>query len=211
MTDEYDEVRSPARDAASQGGDLRDQVRSLVLTAVMERKTDPKAIVGVMKSALAGLGEGYGAHAGNAGASLKTAVAGLDEAVGKSLYALRVAVEEGWDQGRRFADSDLREAYDAVRNLESDLLGTLREVGGRSQGVVKEEFTRLSEHLSRNGSDTRKQISAVLAVLGRDFGQVAGAAARDAGADAREAAGRLSAVASGILHGLADALDSRKA
>ncbi|OIO79872.1 MAG: hypothetical protein AUJ86_00690 [Hydrogenophilaceae bacterium CG1_02_62_390] len=211
MTDEYDEVRSPVRDAASQGGDLRDRVRSLVLTAVMDRKTDPKAIVGVMKSALAGLGEGYGTHAGNAGESLKTAVAGLDEAVGKSLYALRVAVEEGWDQGRRFADSDLREAYDAVRDLESDLLGTLRDVGGKSQGVVKEEFARLSEHLSRNGSDTREQIGAVLAVLGRDIGQVAGAAARDAHSDVREATGRLSAVASGILHGLADALDSRQA
>jgi len=48
-------------------------------------------------------------------------------------------------------------------------------------------------------------------VLGRDIGQVAGAAARDAHSDVREAAGRLSAVASGILHGLADALDSRQA
>jgi hypothetical protein len=210
MTNEFDEVRTPVRDAASEGGDLRERVRGLVLQAIMNRKADAKAFGGVMKSALEGLGEGYGSHAGNAGESLKTAVAGVDEAVGKSLYALRTALEESWSQGRRFADTDLREAYDAVRGLEDNLLGTLKETGSKSQGLLKEEFGRIGEHLSRNGSDTGKQISEVLGALSRDLGQVAGDAARDAKVDAREAAGRLSAVTAGILHGLADALHSHQ-
>jgi hypothetical protein len=211
MTNEYDEVREPAREAASEGGDLRERVRGLVLDAIMKRKADPKAIGSVMKSALEGLGEGYGAHAGNAGDSLKTAVAGVDEAVGKSLYALRITLEESWDQGRRFAETDLRDAYDALRGLDDNLIGTLKETGAKSRGVLKDEFTHLSEHLVRNGTDTGSQLRDVLAALGRGLGQVAGDASRDARADAREAAGRLAAVTSGVLRGLADALDSRKA
>lgn len=209
MTGE-EEVRMPMREAASQGGDLKERVRGLVLQAIVERKADPKAIRGVMKDAVEGLGEGLGSQAGNAGDTIKSAVTGLDEAIGKSLYALKSAVEETWGNGRQFADADLREAYDAVRGLDDDLVGTLKEVGGRSKGVIKDEFTRLSEHLGRNGSDTGSQIKSVLAVLGRDLGNTATETGRGLKGDAREAAGRLSAVTSGILRGLADALDGRK-
>lgn len=205
-----EEVRIPLRDAASEGGDLRERVRGLVLRAIVERKADPKALREVMQSAVAGLGEGLGDHAGTAGASLWSAVGGLDEAVGKSLYALQAAVEETWGNGRRFADADLREAYDAVRGLDDDLVGILREAGGKTKGVLRDEFASLSEHLGRNGSDTGAQIKSVLAVLGRDLGHTAADAGRDAKSDAIEAAGRLSAVTSGILRGLADALDGRK-
>ncbi|TCJ11723.1 hypothetical protein EZJ19_14480 [Parasulfuritortus cantonensis] len=210
MTNEEDEVRLPIRVAASEGGDLRARVRDLVLRAIVDRKADPKAYRAVLKDAVEGLGEGFGAHAEHAGESLRSAVGGLDEAMGKSLYALQTAVEEAWDNGRRFADADLREAYDAVRGLEDDLVGTLKDVGGRTKGVVNDEFTRLGEHFGRNGTDTGTQIKSVLDVLGRGLGGAAKDAGRDLKDDAREAAGRLSAVTSGILRGLADALDGRK-
>jgi len=77
--------------------------------------------------------------------------------------------------------------------------------------VLKEEFSRVYEHLVRNGSDTGTQVKDVMALFSRELGQVAGAAARDARTDATEAAGRMAAVTSGILHGLADALDKKKA
>ncbi|NTV96267.1 MAG: hypothetical protein HGA75_12765, partial [Thiobacillus sp.] len=209
MTSEV-EVRDPVRAAASEGGDLKDRVRNLVLRAIVDRKADPKAYREVLKDAVEGLGEGFGAHAGSAGESLKSAVTGLDEAMGKSLYALQSAVEETWGNGRRFAETDLREAYDAVRGLDDDLVGTLKDVGGKTKGVLKDEFTRMGEHLGNNGSDTGTQIKSVLDVLGRDLGLTAKDAGRDLKEDAREAAGRLSAVTSGILRGLADALDGRK-
>jgi hypothetical protein len=209
MTSEV-EVLVPLREAASEGGDLRGRVRDVVLRAVVERKADPKAIREVMQSAVEGLGQGLGGHADQAGEVLSTAVAGLDEALGKSLYALQAAVEETWGNGRYFADTDLREAYDAVRGLDDDLVKTLKEASGQTKGVVRDEFARLSEHFGRNGSDTGAQMKSVLSVLGRDLGLVAGVAGREIGDEAREAAGRLSAVSSGILRGLADALDGHK-
>lgn len=204
------EVREPVREAASEGGDLRERVRRLVLDAVVNRQSDPQAVRQVMKDAVEGLGEGLGGHAGNAGETLRTAMAGLDEAMSKSIYALRMAVEESWEKGRQFADTDLRTAYDAMRGLEDDLLGTLRTTGEKSQGLLKEEFSRLGEHLMRNGTDTGAQTRKVLEVLSRDLGATTTEAARDIQADAREASGRLSAVTSGILRGLADAMDGRK-
>lgn len=205
-----DEVLIPLRDAASEGGDLRERVRSLVLDAIVRRKADPRAIREVMKEAVEGLGEGLGGHAGNAAESLRSGLAGLDEAMGKSLYAIQAAVEETWGNGRRFAETDLRTAYDAVRGLEDDMVGTLRDAGGKTGGVLREEFARMGEHLGRSGSDTGAQIKSVLEVLTRELGATAGEAGKEVKADAREAAGRLSAVTSGILRGLADALDGKK-
>lgn len=204
------DVLSPLREAAREGGDLRERVRALVLSALVERQADPKAIRSVMQDAVTGLGEGLSGHAEIVGDSLSTAMTGLDEALGKGLYALQAAVEESWGNGRRFAESDLREAYDAVRGLDDDLVGTLREVGGRAGGVLNEEFSRLGEHFGRNGTDTGAQLRSVLAVLARDMGATAGDTGRDLRADAREATGRLAQVSSGILRGLADALDGRK-
>jgi hypothetical protein len=204
------EVTVPLREAATEGGDLRARVRGLVLQSIVDRKADPKAFREVMKAAVTGLGQGLDGHADRAGATLKDGLSGLDEAVGRGLYALQYALEESWGNGRRFADADLREAYDAVRGLDDDLVGTLREAAGKSGGVLKEEFSRLSEHLARNGSDTGTQLKSVLDVLARQLAATATDAGRDARSEAREAAGRLSAVTSGILRGLADALDGRK-
>jgi phosphoenolpyruvate-protein kinase (PTS system EI component) len=210
MSSENEDVRENTREAAGESGDLRERVRRLVLEAVVHRKADPKAIREVMQDVVEGLGEGLGGHAETAGESLKRAVSGLDEAMTKSLYAMQLAVEETWDKGKRFAESDLREAYDAVRDLENDLVGTLRRTGERARGTLKDEFILMSEHLARSGSDTGAQTKLVLQALRRDMGVAAGGVVRDVGADAREASGRLSAMTSGILRGLADALDGRK-
>jgi hypothetical protein len=210
MTNE-EEVRVPMSEAAKEGGDLREKVRNLVLQAILNRKADPKAIREVMQEAVAGLGDGLGGHVDDASSSLKSAMAGLNDALSKSLYAVQSAVEETWGNGRQFAQSDLREAYDAVRGLDDDMVATLKKVGGKSQGVLRDEFQRLSDHLGRNGSDAGAQMRTLLEMLGRDLGQSASEASRVVSEDAREASGRLSDVTSGILRGIADAFDSRKA
>lgn len=212
MPDDYqEEIREPVRQLAASGGDLRDEVRRLVMTALVDRQADPEAIRKVMKATVEGLGEGFSGHVDTAGGSLKTALTGLDEALGKGLYALQMALDESWQNGRRFADEDLRLAYEAVKGLEDDMVGTLKTTGEKSKGVLKEEFASLQDHIRRTGSDAGSQARAVLETLSRELAPVTAEAAKDAQSTAREAVGRLSAVASGILRGLADALDKRTA
>jgi len=210
MSDDYQEtIREPMRQLAGKGGDLREDVRRLVTDALLDKHLDPKAIREVMKAAVEGLGEGLSGHAETAGGSLKTAMTGLDEALGKGLYALQLALEESRQRGKRFTDEDLRTAYDAVKGLEDDMVGTLKVTGEKSKGVVKEEFANWRDHLARTGSDSGTQARDVLATLSRQLADTATGAAKDAQVDAREAVQRLSAVASGILRGLADTLDKR--
>jgi hypothetical protein len=211
MSDDYQEsVQEPVRQLAAGGGDLREAVRRLVVAALVERQVEPRAIREVMQATVDGLGEGLSGHAESARHSLKSAVSGLDEALSKSLHALNLALDESWQNGKRFTDEDLRTAYEAVKGLEDDMVGTLKSTGERSKGVLRDEFAHLREHLSRAGSDTGRQARDVLVTLTRQMSDTAGGMARDTHATVHDARQRLSAVTSGILRGLADSLDQRK-
>lgn len=209
--DNQREVLEPVSQVLQGDGDLREQVRQLVLKALAQRQWDPAAWRSVMGSALEGIGVGLGQRAGQAGEAMKEAVTGLDEAMGGGLYALRKAVEEGMDQGRQFARSDLQEAYESVKGMEQDLLDLIRSTGERAQGALRTDFESMGGHLRRAGTDTGRQVGLVLEALGNRLNAASAGSGQEARETAQEAGGRLRQVASGILRGLADALDKRSA
>lgn len=209
MSNENTEVRIPVSEAAGSGEDLRERVRKIVVDALLKRQADPAAIKDVMKATVEGLGDGLGPQATNAGESLKAAMDGMDEAVNKALLAMKMAMDETWQAGRHFAEEDLKTAYDAIRGLDDDLIATLKSTGERSQGVVKDEFSRLYEHMSRSGMDSFSQSREVMETLTRRMAEIGAESSKEAMRAAQLAGERMNAVTSGILRGLADTLDKR--
>jgi ElaB/YqjD/DUF883 family membrane-anchored ribosome-binding protein len=203
------EVLVPISEAVAQEGALRERIRQLVLDALVKREVDATAVREVMRDAMDGIGIGLGQRAGQAGEALSEAVGGLDEALSRTLYAMQQAVEEGWAQGRQFAQSDMKEAYDSVKGLDDDLLGVLKSTGEKAQGVLRNEFEAIRGHLTTTGTDTGRQMKQVLEVLGNRLNSAAAGSGQEAREAAQLAGGRLREVASGILRGLADALDKR--
>ena len=208
-TENTQEIVEPVREMASREADLRVKVRQLVTDAILKRETDPKAIKTVMQSTLEGLGAGMAQRGDQVGDALKEAVGGLDQALAKSVYALKLAVEESWDQGRQFADEDLRATLDALKSLEDDMVGTLKRTGEKTQGVLQTEFDKLREHLARTGTDTGSQVRDAVGTLNGKLADAAAGSAGELKQTAKEASGRLAAVASGILRGLADTIDAK--
>lgn len=203
------ELVGPVSQAASEATDLRGRVRQLVTDAILKREADPKELKAVMQATVEGLGTGLAQRGNHAGEALKEAMAGLDEAVAKSVYAVKMAVEESWGQGRQFADEDLRAALEAVKNLEDDMVGTLKRTGEKTQGLLKTEFDKLREHLARTGTDTGSQVRDTVGTLNGKLAVATSGSAGEVRQTAKEATGRLAAVTSGILRGLADALDNK--
>lgn len=204
-----DEVRAAIGTATGGEGPLRERVRDLVLKAVLHREVDPQALRQVMKDAVAGLGDGLGNRGEQLGSAVGEAVQGLDEAIAKSVYAVQMALEEAWARGKHFTESDLRQTADAMRALEDDLLGTLRETADRAQGGLRDELNRLGEHLRNTGTDTGARAREVLELLQSRLNSAASGASAEAKDTAKTAAERLAEVASGVLRGLADAIDAK--
>lgn len=205
-----EEVIESVRASAGDAEQLRERVRALVMKALVDHQADPVAMRDIMRDTLAGVGDGLFERGNQASGALREAVRGMDEAVGRSVYSVRMAFEEAWGMGHRFAETDVKETVDAVKDLEEDLLSTIKEAGDKTQGWLKGEFADLSLHLARTGTDTGVQVRAVLEKLNSRMGSITMGAASETLATAQEARGRLTALASGILRGLADSLDAKR-
>jgi len=205
-----EQVASDAQAAAATDEGLRERVQALVMHALVDRKADPAAVKSVLRSALAGIDGGLAQRGEQAGNALREAVKGMDEAVARSVYATQMALEEAWVQGREFADTDAKDAVSSLQDLEQDLLSTLKNAADDTKGWIKGEFVDLAAHLSRTGTDTGAQVRDVLERLNNRLATVAKGSGADAMAAASISRARVSEVASGILRGLADALDARQ-
>lgn len=204
------EVAENVRASADDAEQLREKVRALVMKALVDHQADPAAMREVMRDTLAGVGDGLVERGNQASAALREAVRGMDEAVGRSVYAVQMALEEAWGVGHRFAETDVKQTVDAVKDLEADLLSTIREAADKTQGWMKGEFADLGTHLARTGTDTGVQIRAVMEKLNSRVGGIAAGSMAETMATAQEAQNRLASVASGILRGLADSLDAKR-
>jgi hypothetical protein len=204
-----EKVISDVQDATSDDAGLRERVRTLVMQALVARRADPAAVKSVLRSALAGIDGGLAQRGVQAGGAVREAVKGMDEAVARSVYALRMALEEAWGQGREFADSDVKEAVSSLQDLEDDLLLTLKNAADDSKSWLKAEYTDLAAHLARNGTDTGAQVRDVMHRMNNRLASAAAGSGADAMTAVSTTRARLSEVTSGILRGLADALDAR--
>jgi hypothetical protein len=204
-----EQVASAVQAAASVDEGLRERVRALVMRALVDRQADPDAVKGVLRSALAGIDGGLAQRGEVAGEAVREAVKGIDEAVARSVYAMQMALEEAWEQGREFSDTDAKEAIDSMQELEDDLLATLKNAADDTRGWMQGEFTALAAHLARTGTDTGVQVRDVM----QRFNNRLASVVQGSGADVKTAANlsrsRFSEMTSGILRGLADALDAR--
>lgn len=204
-----EEVSGGVAAAMASDDDLKERVRDLVMRAMADRTLDAQAVRDVLREAFAGVGEGMPQRGNQAAAAAREAVLGLDEAVGKAVFALRMAMEEAWDQGKQFTENDMRRTVDDIKNLEDDLMASLKESADKGQGVAKETLGGLYDHLARTGTDTGGQLKAVMELLSNRLASAAHGAGGEFKAQAQDSAERMKSVASGILRGLADGLDRR--
>lgn len=204
-----EQVASDVQAAASVNEGLRERVRALVMRALVDRQADPEAVKNVLRSALAGIDGGLAQRGEAAGEAVREAVKGMDEAVARSVYAMQMALEEAWEQGREFADTDAKEAIDSMQELEDDLLATLKNAADDTRGWMKGEFTDLAAHLARTGTDTGAQVRDVMQRFNHRLASVVKGSGADVMTAASVSQSRLSEMTSGILRGLADALDAR--
>ena len=192
--------------AAASGPDLHERVRELTARALHERRLALQNIGEIVGAVTAGVGSGLAARGGEMKVGLKQAMAGIDAAVGSAAQAASYALQEAAAQGKAFKDTELKASLEQLRDLETQLVDTLKQTASQSGGKLKEELGYLSDHLKHSGTRTGEQVREALQQLAG--GVKAGSEAGRAGLSetASTATVRLSQVASGILAALSDSL-----
>lgn len=195
--------------AAEQGQDLHAKVRDITLRALSQRSLSTSEIMEVVRAVTEGVALGLGRRAGEIGDAVKSALAGLDEALQKTAEATKLAAQQMMSQGKEFGSQDLKPALDELKQLEENFLSTVSKVAEAAGGRIKEEFASQLSHARRNGTDSGRLVADTL----REFSNRSGSAVvtgvtQTAGA-ALEIKQRLTLIASGILSGMADALHDK--
>ncbi len=193
-------------EAAASAPDLRERVRELTARALHERRmalNDIREIVGAITS---GVGNGLTSRGGEIKEGLKQAVSGLDDAVGSAAQAASYTLQEAAAQGKAFKDNELKASLEQLRDLEAQIVDTLKQTASQSGGKLKEELDALSEHLKNSGTRTGERVREALQQLASGVKASSEAGRAGLSESARAATDRLSQVASGILGALADSL-----
>lgn len=192
--------------AAAAEPDLRERVKALTARTLHERRLVVEDVRAIVTAVATGVGEGLNARGGEIREGLKQAIAGIDDAVGSAAQAASYALQEAVSKGKDFKDNELRASLEQLRDLESQLLDTLKQIAEQSGGKLKEELENLSMHLKHSGTRTGEQVREALQRLARGVKTSADASRAGLSESASAAVDRLAQVASGVLEALSESL-----
>ena len=192
--------------AAVSAPDLHERVRELTARMLHERRMTLNDIRELVTAISSGVGNGLAARGGEMKGGLKQAIAGMDEAVGSAAQAASYTLSEAAAQGKAFKDNELKASLEQLRDLETQIVDTLKQTASQSGGKLKEELEYLSDHLKHSGTRTGEQVREALQQLASGVKTSSQAGRAGLSETAGAATERLSQVASGILAALSESL-----
>jgi gas vesicle protein len=192
--------------AAAAAPDLRERVRDLTAKALQDRSLSFSELREIVSAIASGVGSGLSAREGEMKDGLKQAVSGLDEAVGSAAQAASYTLQEAVAKGKAFRDNELKAQLEQLRDLETQIVDTLKQTARDSGGKLKEELEALSEHLKNSGTRTGEQVREAMQQLASGVKASSQAGRAGLSESAGTATERLSQVASGVLDALSESL-----
>jgi hypothetical protein len=204
-------IRQAASDSIRQGEDVRQRVRDLTLDALTSRRFDRDAIREVVRAVTEGVSQGAEGSQAGARQSVAEAFRGMDQALAKSVQAGQEAIRRLLEAGRGVSERELKQALDGLQKIEEDFVATVSQVAESASERVAPDLREAVGHATKAGTETGRQVAAAMTEITRS---VAGASVKFtlAGMEvAGEFGARFAQIASGVLTGMADALDKSSA
>jgi gas vesicle protein len=197
---EEDSLRKAASDAMKAGEDVTRRVRDLTLAALRNRSFDREGIREVVRAVTEGMAAAAPASGGSLRQAMGQAFRGMDEALTKSLEAGESAVRQMVATGRGVADNEVKQALAGLKKIEEDFVDTVSKVAASANERARPELRALVERATHAGTETGKQTAKLMAEFAFSGMELAG-----------QFSARFAQMASGVLAGMADALEKSAA
>ena len=197
---EEDSLRKAASDAMKAGEDVTRRMRDLTLEALRNRRFDREGIREVVRAVTEGMAAAAPASGGSLRQAMGQAFRGMDEALTKSLEAGESAVRQMVATGRGVADNEVKQALAGLKKIEEDFVDTVSKVAASANERARPELRALVERATHAGTETGKQTAKLMAEFTVSGMELAG-----------QFSARFAQMASGVLAGMADALEKSAA
>jgi len=198
-----EQIKESARKLVRAGQDVRAQLHELTVRALTQRQLAEQEIKQVLGAITEGVSLGTTERAEEVRAAMGDALNGIDDALTNAAEAMQLALGEASSHAKDFAEQDLKQGLEELKKLEQMFLETVSRVSESASGLVKQEFSALTEHARRTGTSTGGRVKAVTEDLTnrlRATAQVAGDAGKRA---AHEVGARVATMASSKLADIA--------
>ncbi len=197
---EEDSLRKAASDAMKAGEDVTRRVRELTLAALRNRSFDREGIREVVRAVTEGMAAAAPASGGSLRQAMGQAFRGMDEALTKSVEAGESAVRQMVATGRGVADNEVKQALAGLKKIEEDFVDTVSKVAASANERARPELRALVERATHAGTETGKQTAKLMAEFAFSGMELAG-----------QFSVRFAQMASGVLAGMAEALEKSAA
>jgi hypothetical protein len=197
---EEDSLRKAASDAMKAGEDVTRRMRDLTLDALRNRSFDREGIREVVRAVTEGMAAAAPASGGTLRQAMAQAFRGMDEALTKSVEAGESALRQMVATGRGVADNEVKQALAGLKKIEQDFIETVSQVASSANERARPELRALLERATHAGTETGKQTAKLMAEFTASGMELAG-----------QFSARFAQMASGVLAGMADALEKSAA
>jgi hypothetical protein len=195
-----DNLKQAAGEAMKAGEDVRRRFRDLTLSALSNRRFDREGIREVVRAMTEGMAAAAPASGGSVRKAMGQAFRGMDEALTKSVEAGEEALRKLVATGRSISDNEVKQALTGLKKIEEDFLSTVGQVAESANERVRPELRDLAQRAARAGTDTGRQAASLMADVTFSGIELAG-----------HFSARFAQMASGVLAGMADALEKSAA
>jgi hypothetical protein len=200
MADSTDSIRQAAIDAIKAGEDVTRRVRDVTLEALRNRSFDREGIREVVRAVTEGMAAAAPASGGTLRQAMGQAFRGMDEALTRSVEAGESALRQMVATGRGVADNEVKQALAGLKKIEEDFVETVSKVASSANERARPELRALVERATHAGTETGKQTAKLMAEFTFSGMELAG-----------QFSARFARMASGVLAGMADALEKSAA
>jgi hypothetical protein len=195
-----DNLKQAAGEAMKAGEDVRRRFRDLTLSALSNRRFDREGIREVVRAMTEGMAAAAPASGGTMRKAMGQAFRGMDEALTKSVEAGEEALRKLVATGRSISDNEVKQALTGLKKIEEDFLSTVGQVAESANERVRPELRDLARRAARAGTETGRQAASLMADVTFSGIELAG-----------HFSARFAQMASGVLAGMADALEKSAA
>jgi len=188
-------IRQAASESLSEGDDIRRRVHDLTLDALKTRRFDREGIREVVRAVSEGMMLGAPSSRAGVRQALGEGFRGMDQALTKSVQAGHEALRQLVATGRGISDNELKQALAGLRKIEEDFVATVSQVADSANERMRPELRELVSRATHAGTETGRQTAKLMAEFTFAGIELAG-----------EFGVRFAQLASGVLAGMADAL-----
>ena len=185
-----------AASESARADNVRERVHDVTLEALKTRRFDRESIREVIRAVTEGLTRGAEGSRLGVRHALAEGLRGMDQALTKSVDAGREALRQMASTGRGLSDNEVKQALAGLKKMEEDFVATVDQVAASANERVRPELRELLRQTMHAGTETGRHTARLMTEFTLTGIEIAG-----------EFSARFAHLASGVLAGMADALD----